>query len=116
MGDIVTLENVRLTLGGFEALRGVNVAFAEGRSTVIMGPSGCGKSTLLKVAAGLIPPDSGNVLLRGQDIFQDFRTPTSRGGWRARWRGSARRTQPGSGPRRDPAGRERSPPHCARWS
>ena len=34
-----------------------------------MGPSGCGKSTLLKVAAGLIPPDTGKVLLRGQDIF-----------------------------------------------
>ena len=69
MGDAISLVDVRLTLGDYEALRGVNVAFAEGRSTVIMGPSGCGKSTLLKVAAGLIPPDSGKVLLRGQDIF-----------------------------------------------
>lgn len=70
MGDIVALEDVRLTLGGFEALRGVSVGFAEGKSTVIMGPSGCGKSTLLKVAAGLIPPDSGRVCFRGRDIFQ----------------------------------------------
>ena len=54
--DIVTLEDVHLTLGGFEALRGVSLGFAEGKSTVIMGPSGCGKSTLLKVAAGLDPP------------------------------------------------------------
>ena len=69
MADAISLVDVRLTLGDYEALRGVNVAFAEGRSTVIMGPSGCGKSTLLKVAAGLIPPDTGKVLLRGQDIF-----------------------------------------------
>ncbi len=70
MEDIVTLENVRLTLGSFEALRGVSVGFAEGKSTVIMGPSGCGKSTLLKVAAGLIPPDAGRVCFHGHDIFQ----------------------------------------------
>jgi ABC-type transporter Mla maintaining outer membrane lipid asymmetry ATPase subunit MlaF len=69
MADIVTLESVRLTLGGFEALRGVSVAFAEGESTVIMGPSGCGKSTLLKVAAGLIPPDSGKVCYQGRDFY-----------------------------------------------
>jgi ABC-type transporter Mla maintaining outer membrane lipid asymmetry ATPase subunit MlaF len=67
---IVSLEDVHLTLGGFEALRGVTVEFHAGKSTVIMGPSGCGKSTLLKVAAGLIPPDSGTVRFRGRDVFQ----------------------------------------------
>ncbi|MGA2480969.1 MAG: ATP-binding cassette domain-containing protein [Spirochaetia bacterium] len=67
--DIISLRDVRLTLGDYEALRGVTVSFPEGRSTVIMGPSGCGKSTLLKACAGLIPPDSGSVLFRGQDIF-----------------------------------------------
>ncbi len=70
MADIVALDNVHVTLGGFPALRGVSVGFAEGKSTVIMGPSGCGKSTLLKLAAGLIPPDEGTVLFRGKDIFQ----------------------------------------------
>jgi len=69
MDDAISLVDVRFTLGGYEALRGINVAFPQGTSTVIMGPSGCGKSTLLKVAAGLIPPDTGKVLLRGQDIF-----------------------------------------------
>jgi phospholipid/cholesterol/gamma-HCH transport system ATP-binding protein len=69
MDEIVTLKDVRLTLGGYEVLRGVTVGFPEGRSTVIMGPSGCGKSTLLKVAAGLFPPDAGKVLFKGQDVF-----------------------------------------------
>jgi phospholipid/cholesterol/gamma-HCH transport system ATP-binding protein len=70
MEPVVTLEDVHLTLGGFEALRGVSLGFEEGRSTVIMGPSGCGKSTLLKVAAGLTPPDAGRVRFRGRDVAQ----------------------------------------------
>lgn len=68
MQPLIALENVQLNLGGYQALRDVNVGFPESGSTVIMGPSGCGKSTLLKVAAGLIPPDSGRVLFRGEDI------------------------------------------------
>jgi phospholipid/cholesterol/gamma-HCH transport system ATP-binding protein len=69
MEDIVALNDVRLTLGDYEVLRGITVGFPAGCSTVIMGPSGCGKSTLLKVAAGLIPPDSGKALYMGEDIF-----------------------------------------------
>jgi phospholipid/cholesterol/gamma-HCH transport system ATP-binding protein len=70
MEPIVALDNVHVTLGGFEALRGITLGFVEGKSTVIMGPSGCGKSTLLKVAAGLVPPDDGTVSFRGRDVFQ----------------------------------------------
>jgi ABC-type transporter Mla maintaining outer membrane lipid asymmetry ATPase subunit MlaF len=66
---IIELRDVRLNLGDYEALRGVSAVFPPGESTVIMGPSGCGKSTLLKVAAGIIPPDSGKVLFKGRDLF-----------------------------------------------
>ncbi len=68
-GAVIGLEGVSLTLGGFPALKDVTCAFPEGESTVLVGPSGCGKTTLLKVAAGLIPPDSGRVLYRGRDLF-----------------------------------------------
>jgi phospholipid/cholesterol/gamma-HCH transport system ATP-binding protein len=67
---LIALEDVRVTLGGYAALRGISAAFTPGRSTVILGPSGCGKSTLLKTAAGIIPPDSGRVLHAGRDVFQ----------------------------------------------
>lgn len=68
-GAVIELRDVHLSLGDYEALRGVSASFPAGESTVIMGPSGCGKSTLLKVAAGIIPPDSGTVFFRGRDLF-----------------------------------------------
>ncbi|MET7820529.1 ABC transporter ATP-binding protein [Micromonospora zamorensis] len=54
--------------GGVRALDGVSVAFEAGSFCAVMGPSGSGKSTLLHCAAGLDRPDSGRVLLAGQDI------------------------------------------------
>ena len=66
---IVQLANVTKTYpGGARALDGVSVAFGGGSFTAVMGPSGSGKSTLLHCAAGLDRPDSGQVLLAGQEI------------------------------------------------
>ncbi len=66
---LIELREVTVISGGYDALAEASASFPEGRSTVIMGPSGCGKSTLLKVAAGLVPPDRGRVLYRGEDLF-----------------------------------------------
>jgi NitT/TauT family transport system ATP-binding protein len=41
-----------------------------GEMVCILGPSGCGKTTLLRVLAGYLPPDSGDVLLRGEPVAQ----------------------------------------------
>ena len=41
---------------------------ADGETIAIVGPSGCGKSTLLRVVAGLIHPQSGQVLYDGDDV------------------------------------------------
>ncbi len=66
--DLLVLDDVRILSQEFEVLKGVSVRFPKGRATVIMGPSGCGKSTLLKVAAGILLPDGGRVLLEGEDL------------------------------------------------
>lgn len=50
------------------ALRGVNVAFEQGRFTAIMGPSGSGKSTLMHTLAGLDSATRGHIMFDGADI------------------------------------------------
>lgn len=49
-------------------LNGVNLEIREGEFFFLLGPSGCGKTTLLRILAGLMHPDSGQVLLQGTDI------------------------------------------------
>ena len=41
----------------------------RGDMAVVFGPSGCGKTTLLRIAAGLLRPDAGRVLVMGIDIY-----------------------------------------------
>jgi phospholipid/cholesterol/gamma-HCH transport system ATP-binding protein len=65
---IVELRDVRAVRGGFEALRGVSVSFAEGEATFVMGSAGSGKSVLLKTAAGIRLPSEGDVLYKGKEL------------------------------------------------
>ena len=50
------------------ALDAVSVDVQAGEFLAILGPSGCGKTTLLRIIAGLLAPDSGKLLLDGNDI------------------------------------------------
>ena len=50
------------------AVSEVRLKIAAGELVALYGPSGSGKSTLLQIAAGIEPPDSGQVLFDGQDL------------------------------------------------
>jgi ABC-type transporter Mla maintaining outer membrane lipid asymmetry ATPase subunit MlaF len=67
MDSLIELQAVTVRAREHISLDDVSVCFPGNRSTVIMGPSGSGKSMLLKVAAAIIPPDTGRVLMRGKD-------------------------------------------------
>src|SRR5262249_54531685 len=54
--------------GQTHALGTLDLVCAPGEFVVVVGPSGCGKSTLLNIAAGLMPPDSGAVVLDGRRV------------------------------------------------
>ena len=70
MDPLIELQGVTVRAQEHVGLDGVSVAVPGNRSTVIMGPSGSGKSMLLKVAAAIIPPDSGRVLMNGRDMHR----------------------------------------------
>jgi branched-chain amino acid transport system ATP-binding protein len=53
-----------------EALKGVSLKINSGEIVTLIGANGAGKSTLLKSIAGLLPPDSGEILFQGQRIMQ----------------------------------------------
>jgi sulfate/thiosulfate transport system ATP-binding protein len=65
---VISVTSVSKHWGDFAALDDVSVEVEPGSLTALLGPSGSGKSTLLRVIAGLEVPDSGTVVLEGEDV------------------------------------------------
>jgi sulfate/thiosulfate transport system ATP-binding protein len=63
----IEVRNVSKRFGSFQALDDVSLDVGGGSLTALLGPSGSGKSTLLRIVAGLEQPDSGGILLAGED-------------------------------------------------
>lgn len=66
---MLILENITWRVpDGEQILRGVDLVIPSGGLTVITGPNGGGKTSLAKIVAGLITPDSGRILLDGEEL------------------------------------------------
>ena len=65
---MIELQGLRAGYPGRPVLEDVTLTFRPGEVLAILGPNGCGKSTLLRAAGGLIPRESGQVLLDGVPI------------------------------------------------
>ncbi len=63
----IQVRNVSKRFGTFRALDDVSLDVDGGALTALLGPSGSGKSTLLRIIAGLEQPDTGEILLEGED-------------------------------------------------
>jgi osmoprotectant transport system ATP-binding protein len=65
---IFELVGVAKTFGEQRALVATDLVIEAGQTTVLIGPSGCGKTTVLRLLLGLVAPDSGQVLFRGEPL------------------------------------------------
>ncbi|MBW2056746.1 MAG: ABC transporter ATP-binding protein [Deltaproteobacteria bacterium] len=65
---IVQVIDLVASYGERRVLEGVSFHIPRGEITVIAGSSGCGKTTLLRHMVGLLKPESGRILVRGEDI------------------------------------------------
>jgi phospholipid/cholesterol/gamma-HCH transport system ATP-binding protein len=65
---MIEVRDLKKSLGTHPILDGVSFRIEKGESVVIIGPSGGGKSVLLKHLIGLLKPDTGQVLIEGEDI------------------------------------------------
>jgi len=67
--------------GAVHAVRGVDIAVAQGEFYTLLGPSGCGKTTTLRCIAGLETPSEGEIAIDGQTVYSASRgisVPTHR--------------------------------------
>ena len=75
--DKMTIHDMNLFYGDFQALKNINLDIPENRITAFIGPSGCGKSTLLKSLNRMNDlvegcRITGDIRLDGQDIYGDI--------------------------------------------
>ncbi len=64
----IRVENLCKSFGDKKVLDGLNLELDKGESLVIIGGSGTGKSVLIKCILGLLPIDSGKILIKGQEL------------------------------------------------
>ncbi|HVY07486.1 MAG TPA: ABC transporter ATP-binding protein [Burkholderiales bacterium] len=65
---MLAIEKLHKSFGGVGAMNGVSLDFAEGSLTAVIGPNGAGKTTFFNLITGAFRPDSGKILLAGEDI------------------------------------------------
>src|SRR5262249_49853879 len=62
------VHSLTKSFGDLKVTQNVNLAVAPGERRLIIGPNGAGKTTLFNLITGEITPDSGSVILNGEDI------------------------------------------------
>ncbi|AYD04473.1 ABC transporter ATP-binding protein [Neorhizobium sp. NCHU2750] len=64
----LSITNVSKSFGDTKVIVPQSLEVEDGEFVALLGPSGCGKSTLLQIINGLVPADTGKILLNGEDI------------------------------------------------
>jgi simple sugar transport system ATP-binding protein len=66
--DALRVEHISKRFGAVTALIDINIHLRKGEVLALLGDNGAGKSTLLKILCGFQPPDTGRILLNGEEV------------------------------------------------
>lgn len=78
MNKILSISHLFKTYqSGFQALKDINLEISRGEIFALLGQNGAGKTTLISIICGIVNPSSGQVLVDGNDIVQDYRQSRS---------------------------------------
>ena len=69
--SIIKAENVTVSFGDFQALKGIDAEIKQGEIIVILGPSGSGKSTFIRTLNQLQPHDGGRIEVDGIEVGEN---------------------------------------------
>ncbi|MDM7920694.1 MAG: ATP-binding cassette domain-containing protein [Pyrinomonadaceae bacterium] len=68
VAPVIEFRNVHLSFDDKKILNGISFTVKRGETKIILGRSGGGKSTIIRLILGLLKPDSGEILIDGEDI------------------------------------------------
>ena len=68
---MLKIENLVVSYGGIEALKGISLEVEEGKIVTLVGANGAGKSTTLRSIVGLVKPKSGTITYKGKDLLAE---------------------------------------------
>jgi ABC-type sugar transport system ATPase subunit len=74
--ELLRVTNVAKAFGATRAVRDASFSLTAGEVHVLVGENGCGKSTMVKILSGVHAPDSGTIVLSGEEM-QPSRTPAA---------------------------------------
>ena len=66
---MIIAENLSKSFGNLQALKGVSLNISKGEVVSVVGASGAGKSTLLQILGTLSTPDTGSLIIDGQEVL-----------------------------------------------
>ena len=66
---MLKIENLHVSYGGIQALRGVSLEVPDGKIVTLIGANGAGKSTTLRTISGLIKADNGSITYDGEELL-----------------------------------------------
>ena len=76
MSDMLSVKGLSISFGGLKAVNNFAINIEKGQLYGLIGPNGAGKTTIFNLLTGVYKPDTGTILLNGQNLTGKSR-PTS---------------------------------------